>query len=353
VVDEDESDRLFRRSAISELAVGIKPEESMLWTSGGGFKSPTAQARIPAPTHTDSIVGWPFTSWALGLWHDAGMIELCVEASQAEGSESSTWLAQTTRSGDWLTLDPDDTREILSDPTRWHIQHGDAGWLRTVHTALAESLTLEDWIATIEAAKTLPPPIGADPLYLANQAWILEDVHQRDEAFEATAAATNDHDESGAALLVQVGFASDQDGQRFATLDDPAAIGIVTIRATRDPLTTDIFAQAEGVGNVLSPILSEFTSAAPLWVIGVELTIGLPQTARRRVEMSSLWERWSAEEPIAPLSQTTERIEVSADANEVIQVAGGHLSYDRLGAALAAFLPRAGASCAASTTLTG
>jgi hypothetical protein len=164
VTDSHRQPELFR-AAVNLLFVEVC-EESPLWSTGGGFKTPHA---LPASTYADATVGWPFASWVFSRWLDAGFLELqsSIVAAQSGEFERPSWFARVSiRPPARIILSLEDSRMILQDITRWSSRGADGG-VEVVRTDAADDLHLAAWIDVLHPIDGAPP-IGEDPFSAAD-----------------------------------------------------------------------------------------------------------------------------------------------------------------------------------------
>jgi len=146
-----------QRAAIIGAAFDVLDLEE-LGSCGRGY-------RIPGDTggHLKGVVGWPFMSWALQTWLDAGLLEVYAEADMETDEELRQfgWLPRAIPDRRWLVLLTADARLLLSDISLWGEDHA----TRRMHLHMSKlGLTLngDDWIRYALASELSPPPLAQD-----------------------------------------------------------------------------------------------------------------------------------------------------------------------------------------------
>jgi hypothetical protein len=108
-------------------------------------------------------IGWPFMSWALLSWLDAGLIQLAIEANRDPDEElrSFGWLDRAVPDRRWLILQTADARALLSDTELWGVRHV-TGQVEVWFSALGENAPPDEWHHVALASTVPPPPLGDD-----------------------------------------------------------------------------------------------------------------------------------------------------------------------------------------------
>jgi hypothetical protein len=109
------------------------------------------------------IIGWPFMSWALLSWLDAGLIQLAIEADVEPDEELRRfgWLSRAVPDRRWLILHAADARTLLSDTELWGVRHV-TGQVKGWFSALGENAPPDAWHRVALASPIPPPPLGDD-----------------------------------------------------------------------------------------------------------------------------------------------------------------------------------------------
>jgi hypothetical protein len=158
VTDNDDQDAAELEAAITWAAIEVADLTRLRW-SGGGYRRPGDKG-----PYLRGIIGWPFMSWVLLSWLDAGLIEVCAGADWEPDEELRElgWLGRASPDRAWLKLDPVDARMLLSDTSLWDDGH-DAGLMELVSSALGDQTSPDDWLRIAHESATLAPPLGEDP----------------------------------------------------------------------------------------------------------------------------------------------------------------------------------------------
>ena len=146
-----------QRAAIIGAAFDVL-DLSSLDSCGRGY-------RIPGDTgsHLRGVVGWPFMSWALQSWLDAGLIEVYAEANMETDDELCQfgWLERAVPDRRWLRLLTEDARVLLSDISLWAYGHA-AGRMHLTMSKLGLPLDGDDWVGFALASEVPPPSLAED-----------------------------------------------------------------------------------------------------------------------------------------------------------------------------------------------
>jgi hypothetical protein len=156
-VDDDPEYGAEVEAAINWAALEILDLTTLLY-SGRGYMRPGDTG-----PYLRGTIGWPFMSWALLSWLDAGLIQLAFEADREPDEElrSFGWLDRAVSDRRWLILQAADARTLLSDTELWGPRHV-SGRAELWFSPRGETIAPEEWRRVALASPVPRPPLGDD-----------------------------------------------------------------------------------------------------------------------------------------------------------------------------------------------
>ncbi len=142
-------------------------EETPLCFIGRAFDQPEA-----ADSQSTDMIGWPFASWLLLTWLDAGLIDLCFDADLAPDAElqSLGWSARAEVRERYCILRADDAMTLLRELPRWHASRV-TGNFYPLRSDSTNDIDQERWMHAARQSPTPAPPLGANPELVDSVAW--------------------------------------------------------------------------------------------------------------------------------------------------------------------------------------
>lgn len=155
-----------QEAAVAQIHLEVL-EENPLRFIGRALDLPVA-----ADTQATEMIGWPFASWLLLTWLDAGLIDLCFDADLEPDTEpqSLRWRERAEVRDGYFALQTSDAQALLTDLTRWHASRSTSG-LYPLRSDATDNIDYECWMQAARQSPTPAPPLGANPELIDSVAW--------------------------------------------------------------------------------------------------------------------------------------------------------------------------------------